>query len=187
MQGWKFWPDPPKGPVDDAYVQRRWIRPYRIGPVRLVFGIMLAVVTLYPSMIAVLIGLSGRGGQIWARLVWLVLSLAVVALAATAVGRCFTAGVYVNDFGIKVVRLWRTVPVAWPNVVDVVQVSGGSPLLGISLMPVPAHAVWITTADGNSYRTPITSVSPDFLGRSEAFAAGATALEQWYRDARKRA
>ncbi len=42
--GWKFWPEKEPGPVDDAYVQVQWVRPYRPGPLRLRRHVLIAVV-----------------------------------------------------------------------------------------------------------------------------------------------
>jgi len=38
---YRFWPERKQGPVDDAYVQSRWVRPYRPGAIRVAASLLV--------------------------------------------------------------------------------------------------------------------------------------------------
>ena len=98
-------------------------------------------------------------------------------------GRLFAAGVYVNDFGLRVVTISSMRTWTWEQIADVSTAPGKAAFLGIKFVPVRANVVYATTVDLDRDPTPVTSVSLDFLGRTEAFDAAALAIERWWRDA----
>lgn len=180
--GWRFWPAPREHPVGAAYRQVRWVRPYRPGFPRVAAVAVLALVVSQLAVLAVLL-LVTPGAPLAGRLL-----LGGVALSATVgmgmlLGRTFASGIYVNDAGLRLVTVRRTLTADWAEVVDVSDVAGRQGLLGVPLVPVPGRAVVVTVRDLGPVRTPLTSVGPDFLGRAEAYAMAAGAVERWWRDA----
>ena len=180
--GWKFWPDRPPGPVDDAYHQVTWIRPYRPGFPRVAVVVLLALVISYFAAGAVLVVLAPSLPLVERGAVALVVG-PVVAGLAILVGRLFASGVYVNDYGLRMVTVRRTLTSSWGEVVDVSDVRSSAGLLGWPAPRVPADSVVVTLRDLGPISTPVTSVGADFLGRREAYDMAAGAVERWWRDA----
>jgi hypothetical protein len=180
--GWKLWPDRPKGPVGSDYQQVDWIRPYRPGYLRVFASAVGLVVFFIPFLMSIIVFLASTGSLIARFLVSL--SLALIATGfLILVGRLFAAGVYVNDFGLRVVTITSMRTWMWDQIADVSTAPGKAPCLGINVVPVRANVVYATTVELGPHPTPVTSVSLDFLGRAEAFDAAALAIERWWRDA----
>ena len=180
--GWKLWPDRPRGPVGSDYRQVEWMRPYRPGYLRVLASGIGMVIFFLPFLSSLVVFLASTGPVIPRLLVSL--SLALIATGCLIlVGRLFAAGIYVTDFGVRIVTMTKMLSWQWDQVADVSTTSAKAPLLGVPLLPVTADAVFITTADAGPIRTPVTSKSLDFLGRTEAFDAAALAVERWWRDA----
>ncbi|MFZ0325368.1 MAG: hypothetical protein WAN48_14710 [Actinomycetes bacterium] len=180
--GWKLWPDQPQGPVDDAFRQVPWVRPYRPGFPRVAFVVACAVLAFYPLSMGMLLALS-PAVPVTARLVFLVGVVLPMVGVLIALGRGFASGVYVNDAGLRVVLLQRTVVAPWSDVVDVSVVRSRARGVGIPFVVVPAEVVVVTLRDTGPFRTSLTSVGPDFVGRAESFAIASGAVERWWRDA----
>jgi hypothetical protein len=171
--GWKLWPERRKGPVDDAYRQVAWIRPYRPGPVRIAISLVGVLITTPPSLLAVSALFSA--GPVLDRLIVATAFGLITAGLMIAVTRFFAVGVYVNDAGVRIMTL-RTVAVfPWRLVTDVS--TTGSPATG------DGSRVIITVRDVGPISTPVHRHSPDFLGRPESFAMASLAIERWWRDA----
>ncbi|MEO8329878.1 MAG: PH domain-containing protein [Candidatus Nanopelagicales bacterium] len=182
FSGWRLQPDASPGPLDAAFSQRALIRPYRPGPLRHLASAVGVIVVLIPMYSAIIV-LFNPENQLFIRLIT-ALSLGLIACGlGTLVGRLFATGVYVNDSGLRVVTMRRMVSVPWSRVVDVSTTAARLPLLGFPAVRSVGNAVFVTTRDGGPIRTPVTSRSMDFLGRSEAFDAAALAVERWWRDA----
>lgn len=180
--GWKLWPDPPSGPVGAAFRQHAWIRPYRPGPFRILatgVGALLVLVPGYSSAIA----LFSTGVPLLPRLA-ATAALALIAVGlAIVVARFFAAGVYVNDSGIRIVSMRGMLSWSWAEVADVSNTSARVALLGLPGLRVPGRRMVVTSRDHGPLATGLTSRSPDFLGRVEAYDMAALALERWWRDA----
>jgi hypothetical protein len=180
--GWKFWPDSPKGPVDDAFRQVAWVRPYRVGFPRVAAVVLLGLLVSYVASGGVLV-LFSPGPPLLERGLFALVMLPVAVGLGVLVGRLFASGVYVNDEGLRLVTARRTLTARWPEVVDVSDVEGGVGLLGLPAPRLPGRVVVVTLRDLGPVRTPLTSAGPDFLGRAEAYAMAAGAVERWWRDA----
>lgn len=180
--GWKFWPDRPKGPVDDAYRQIRWVLPYRPGFPRVAFTLGVGLLASYPLAVAVVVA-YGPGVQLTSRVLFLLIVVLPFIGLMLALGRGFTTGVYVNDAGMRVVTVRRTLVASWAEVVDVSTVDARTRWAGLPFVKVPGEVVVVTLRDVGPFSTPITSIGPDFLGRAEAFDMAAGAVERWWRDA----
>ena len=180
--GWRLWPDRPKGPVGSDYRQVEWIRPYRPGYLRVLASGVGLVVFFLPFLMSLVVFLASTG-PILPRL-FVSISLALVATGLLIlVGRLFAAGVYVNDFGLRIVTISSMRTWKWEQIADVSTAPGKAAFLGVGLAHVRAQIVYATTADSGPRPTPVTSVNLDFLGRAEAFDAAALAIERWWRDA----
>ena len=178
---WFTRPPDPDRPLDDRFVQHRWTRLYRVGPWRaLAVGLLALPLVLLTA--AVTLAVTSATG--WAlRVLVLVVGLAVLAAAFTAVARVLTTGVYVNDHGVRVAGLRRLTTLSWDEVVYVRRLHGTARPLG--LLPArEADLVVLVRRGGDDVVTPVTSVSADFLARPEAFDIASLALERWWHDSR---
>ncbi len=179
--GWKFWPEKPPGPVDDAFVQKNWVRPYRPGPFRVAMALLVFAVTVYATfagVIAVLTTPTGLG-----RLIAAVITVVIAGSLALLGSRLMATGVWVNDFGVRIYGLVRTERIPWSAIADVRRVSGGARLLGSPLRS-SGNTVWIVLLDGSDRETPVASRGPDFFGRHEAYDMAAGAVERWFEETR---
>jgi hypothetical protein len=179
--GWKFWPDTPKGPVDDAYRQIAWIRPYRPGFPRVAATVVLSLFVGYFGSVA-LLGVLAATVPLAERILVALVVLPVTFGVGVLVARLFASGVYVNDYGLRIVTPWRTLTTRWPEVVDVSDSEQRVGLLGWPLPRLPGHVVVVTLRDLGPIRTQLTSRGADFLGRAEAYEMAASAVERWWRD-----
>jgi hypothetical protein len=173
FSGWKFWPDRPQGPVDDAYRQVKWIRPYRPGPIRIAISLAGVLFTTAPSFLT--IGALLSPGPVVDRLIVATAFGLITAGLMIAITRFFAVGVYVNDAGVRIMTLRTVVVYPWRLVADVS--TTGNPADG------QGGRVIITVRDVGPLATPVHRSSPDFLGRPEAFAMASLAIERWWRDA----
>jgi hypothetical protein len=180
--GWKFWPDRPQGPVGDAYRQVSWIRPYRPGFPRVAIVLGLALLLAYFAAGALLVLLAPGLPLLERAGVTLVVVPVVVGLSVL-VGRLFASGIYVNDYGLRLVTVRRTLTTRWNEVVDVSDVRARAGILGWPVPRVPADSVVVTLRDLGPIQTPVSSVGADFVGRREAYDMAAGAVERWWRDA----
>jgi hypothetical protein len=183
FSGWKLWPDAPKGPVDHAYRQRAWIRPYSPGLPRLMvsaFGVLVFMLPMYSAIIILL----SPGTPLVQRLL-ITASFALIAFGvATFVGRIYATGVYVNDFGLRLITVRGMLSLPWSEVVDVSSAAGRVKVLGLPLLRFNGELVVVTTRDGGPMSAPLTSRGLDFFGRREGYATAALAIERWWRDTR---
>jgi hypothetical protein len=173
VQGWKFWPDRPKGPVDEAYVQHRFVRPYGPGPLRWVIAIAGAAVTAFTAFAALL--LVYTSSNLVDLLVSGVLALAVVLAVGTLTARFGMAGVWVNDAGVRAVTVLRSRTWAWRQVADVRLAASRT---------TGRRTLLLVLTDGSDVTLPLVEHGLDFLGRAEAFDIATTAVERWWRGSR---
>lgn len=175
-------PDPHR-PLDLDYVQSRWVRLYRPGPWRvavLVPGVLLLAFATTVFMVA---ALSVRGHLV-NRLTVVLVGAAVLALLGLLVTRFTTAGVYVNDGGVKVLGILRSRVLPWRSVVDVRRVPGRQPVLGLPGLTRDGERVQLVLRDGSDLPTPIATLTADFAGRAEAYDIAALALDRWWQAGR---
>lgn len=175
-------PDPNR-PLDDDYVQRKWVRLYRPGPWRTAVIVPTVLVLAFLTAVAMVAALSVPG-SLAGRAFGLLVMAAFVAVLGTITARVMTVGVYVNDAAIRLLTLRSTRVVPWSRVVDVRRVPGPQPLLGMPWLPRHGERVLLVLADGSDLPTPVTTMSPDFAGRAEAYDVSALALERWWHDSR---
>jgi hypothetical protein len=174
---YRFWPERKQGPVDEAYVQSRWVRPYRPGAIRVAASLLVLATLGLVLQVALLTTFRAPGAvdvvlRVVAALV-LLISLAVV------LSRCFLSGVWVTDEGVRVLRPLSTRVWSWRDIADVRSVAGPTRLLGTPIS-LRGHGVVLVLRDGTDVPTPVNDRSPDFLGRAEAYDMAATAVEGWY-------
>ena len=177
--GWKFWPEREPGPVDDAFVQARWVRPYRPGPARVLLTFLIGAVTVFTGFVGFLSVLAEPTP--WARLANLAITVVVSGSLAALGSRVLSVGVWVNDFGVRILGLVHSEELAWPKVADVRRVRAPARFLGSPLRR-GGDTVWLVLVDGTDRETPLSDVGPDFLGRAEAYDMAAGAVERWFEE-----
>jgi hypothetical protein len=185
VPAYRLWPDPDRepGPLDEAYRQTRWMRPYRPGPLRLAVCLAIIVVLLFATMVS-LIAAYGSASVVELGLRG-VIAAAVYGALVWAVFRAYLSGVWVTDDGVRIVRPMSTRAWPWRDIADVRSVPGSTRLLGTPVR-VDGHAVVLVLSDGSDVETPLTDRSGDFLGRPEAYDMAATAVEGWLEQHRRR-
>jgi hypothetical protein len=169
-------------PVDDDYVQERLVRVHRPGPWRTAFVVALALASAWAGLAAVV---ALTVAHTWpARIaVLIVVGLPVSALVFVT-ARVLAVGPYVNDRAFRQTRVLTLTEIDWPDIIDVRRVPGPVPLLGIG-PSVPGERVLLVLRDGSELATTVTTHSPDFLGRAEAYDVAALGVERWWHDSRK--
>ena len=183
FSGWKLWPDAQKGPVDHAYRQRAWIRPYSLGIPRLMVSAFGVLVFMLPMLSAIIVLFSPGSALLYRLLIAGCFALIAFGVA-TVVGRIYATGVYVNDFGLRIITVRGMLSFPWTGVVDVSSAAARVKVLGLPLLHANGDLVVVTTRDGGPTTTPLTSLGLDFLGRREGYETAALAVERWWRDTR---
>lgn len=162
-----------------AYRQDVWVRAYRPGPWRVALLIAAAGLGSYLALVAVVsLGTAGSPSR----------TAVVAAGAAVALGgwawlivRVLRVGLWVSDDGLREIRIGHAVTWPWADVHAVGLQPQPVRLLGLG--PSRAgHAVTVETSDAE-HPTVLTSLSPDFLGRAEAFDIAVSAVHNWARRA----
>lgn len=152
-----LWPDRAPTALDGDYVQQRMIRvPSRSALALVVLAVAsLLLVTLAGSAII------AAAGTNWLLVIPVALILATLTVLML---RAWTVGTYVNDAGIAVQRLLRTVSARWDDVAAVYEEGG---------------RVIVRTRAGRAFDTTIARRSLDILGRHEAFDMAKLQLQHW--------
>ena len=155
-------------PVDGDYVQSAYIRLHRPGPWRTALVVVLAatVARTFPAKLTVLAVAA--------------LPLMVLYLLTA---RILSVGVYANDRSLKQNRVRSAYEADWVDVVDVRRVVERVRVLGIGPR-TDGERVVVVMRDGDEIATTITSHSPDFDLRPEAFDQAALAVERWWEQSR---
>ncbi|MFI1258857.1 hypothetical protein ACH4U6_34445 [Streptomyces netropsis] len=147
----------------------RWRRAYRPGPWRVggsALVLLLASYVLFSALIIALAGsLPGAG-----------ICLAVAALMITIAVRLVRVGIWVSPQGLRQLRLVSGTTVAWSDVAAVRTVQQPVRWLGLP-RTVQGQALVVDLARGGSLPVVVTDRGGDFLGRPEAFAIAADAIE----------
>lgn len=152
-----LWPDRGPAAVDGDYVQERMIR----VPAR---GAATFTVLALASLLLVSVAASAIIAA--ASTSWLLVIPVSVILATLTVLmlRAWTVGTYVNDAGIAVQRLLRTVSARWDDVAAVYEEDA---------------RVIVRTRAGRAFETTIAKRSLDILGRNEAYDIARLQLQRW--------
>jgi hypothetical protein len=180
---YRFWPERPPGPVDDAYTQTRWLRPYRPGFVRVATSLLLLATLGLVLQVSLLT--TFRAPTTADTLVRLAITVVLLVVLGTVFSRCYLSGVWVTDHRVRVLRPLSTRSWAWSEIADVRSVAGPTRVLGTPFA-VAGHAVVLVLADGSDVVTPVCDRSPDFLGRPEAYDMAAGAVEGWFEASTRR-
>ena len=188
MQGrrppkYRFWPERATGPLDDAYVQTRWLRPYRPGPVRVLTS--LALLAVLAAVVQVALLTTFRAADTGTLAVRVLVTVLLAGALAVLFSRCYLSGLWVTDHQVRLLRPLSTSVWSWSELADVRSVAGPTRLLG-SPLAVRGQRVLLVLADGRDVNTPVTDRSPDFLGRPQAYSMAADAVEGWFRLGRDR-
>ncbi|MFV0127450.1 hypothetical protein ACLGI4_07020 [Streptomyces sp. HMX112] len=148
----------------------QWRRPYRPGPWRVgaaALVLLLASFMLLAALITAFAGaLPGALGCLGA---------AVVMIAGAL--RLLRMGAWVSRHGVRRVRLFRTVTVAWGQTSAVRTVQQPVRLLGLP-RTVQGQALVVVRRGGEQLAL-LTDHNADFLARVEAFDRAADAVEAW--------
>ncbi len=181
FEGWRPQPDRKKRPVDGAYRQVRWVRPYRPGPWRVLAFLVGCVAVMIPLLVGLLVLLASTSPLV-PRLIIAGCFCMISFGFGTLTGRVLSSGVYVNDDGLRLFTMRNTVTVPWSEVADVSGSRSRVCILGVPFLRADGEAVVVTTRDRGPTRTQVTSKGLDFLGRAQSYDAAALALERWWRD-----
>ncbi len=181
---YRFWPERAPGPVDDAYVQTRWMRPYRPGLVRILSSLVLLAALGLIVQVALLT--TFRAADPATLAVRIGVTVVLVGGLGLLFSRCYLSGLWVTDHKVRILRPLSTSVWTWSELADVRSVAGPTRMLG-SPVAVPGHRVLLVLLDGRDVDTPVTDRSPDFLGRPQAYAMAADAVEGWFDLGRRRA
>ena len=173
----------PPGPVDDAYAQTRWLRPYRPGVVRVATSLLLLATLGLVLQVSLLT--TFRAPTTADTLVRLAITVVLLVVLGTVFSRCYLAGVWVTDHRVRVLRPLSTRSWAWSEIADVRSVAGPTRVLGTPLA-LPGHAVVLVLADGFRRRHPGVRPVAGLLGRPEAYDMAAGAVEGWFEAATRR-
>ncbi len=178
--GWVWFPRREyHGPLDANYVQHKWLRLYHPGPVRVLVTGLCALATMLIAAISITLATQSRG-LLAIGAVGLV-SLAMLWGAATFTIRVLSGGVYVTDFGVRLLTLRSARVIPWVEIVDVRRVAESRRPLGL-LPKRAAQSVLMVTKTGDDLDSHVNTVNADFLGRPEAYDIAALSLERWWRD-----
>jgi hypothetical protein len=118
-----------------------------------------------------------------AKLVVLAVAALPLMLLFWITARVLSVGVYANDRSLKQNFVRTAVECDWDDVVDVRRVADRVRLLGIGPRS-DGERVLVILRDGDEVATSITTHSPDFFLRAEAFDQAALAVERWWEHAR---
>jgi hypothetical protein len=168
-------------PVDGDYVQTAYVRLHRPGPWRTALFVVLAFTAAWGSLAVVLAVTVAR--TLPAKLVVLAVAALPLMLLFWITARVLSVGVYANDRSLKQNFVRTAVECDWDDVVDVRRVADRVRLLGIGPRS-DGERVLVILRDGDEVATSITTHSPDFFLRAEAFDQAALAVERWWEHAR---
>ncbi|MFC6237946.1 hypothetical protein [Longivirga aurantiaca] len=168
-------------PVDGDYVQSAYIRLHRPGPWRTALVVVLAFTTAWASLAVVLAVTVARTFP--AKLTVLAVAALPLMVLYLLTARILSVGVYANDRSLKQNRVRSAYECDWVDVVDVRRVVERVRVLGLGPRADGERMV-VVMRDGDEIATTITTHSPDFFLRSEAFDQAALAVERWWQQGR---
>ncbi len=164
-------------PVDAAYVQTAYVRLHRPGPWRTALFVVLAFTAAWGSLAVVLAVTVAR--TLPAKLVVLAVAALPLMFLFWISARVLSVGVYANDRSLKQNFVRTAVECDWGDVADVRRVPDRVRLLGLGPR-ADGERVFVILRDGDEIATSITTHSPDFLLRPEAFDQAALVVERWW-------
>lgn len=108
-----LWPDPPAEPVDAMAHQTRFLRVSGRGHLRIAMLLVASVATFAVAFLgSVIVGAHRSTTDL------LLLILAVLPLAA-GTARGWQVGTYVNDGGIRIIRMLTTTTIPWVGIASI--------------------------------------------------------------------
>lgn len=164
-----------------------WMRPLRTSPDQVqfirvghrgvirVFGLIagtLAVAAFSSISIAYLFSVRN--------LVQSVLLAALIATISVIIFRAWTIGTYVNDHGIKIIRISTTVVIPWSSIQGIETVSTRWTIAGVPLGLTTPRVV-IKKFDQSTEHTHIYIGSIDGIFSEESLAINESLLLRWWR------
>jgi hypothetical protein len=155
-------------PYEDPDRRRR---PYRPGPWRVGGAALLLLLASYVLFSAMIIALAGSVTAAG-------ICVGGAALVIACAVRLVRAGVWIDEEGLRLTGLFSATTVRWSQVAAVRTAQQPVRWLGLP-RSVQGQAVLIELTEGGSSRVAFTDHSADFLGRPEAFAMAADAIESW--------
>lgn len=153
-----LWPDAPQGPVDDQARQVRYLRVSGRGPLRMVLLVALSLLTFGLGLVGILVV------SVSPTIPALAVVIVALAILVPFLARCWQVGTYVNDHGVRIIWLWRTIQLPWSSVTSIDSDSRG---------------VTLQTRSG-AISTHIASRGMDYLGRPEVYVISRDRLTNWW-------
>ncbi|AXG80623.1 hypothetical protein [Streptomyces paludis] len=154
-------------PFDD---HDHWRRPYRPGPWRVVASALLLLLASFVLLATVIIAAAGT-------LPGAAACFAVAGVTILIALRMLRMGTWVSRHGVRRVRLFMTVTVAWDRAVGVRTVQQPVRWLGLP-RTVQGQALVVVRRQGEPLAL-LTDHNADFLSRGEAFERAADTVEAW--------
>ncbi|MEU4213665.1 hypothetical protein AB0F13_27410 [Streptomyces sp. NPDC026206] len=168
---------PAHGEPEDAYESRhRWRRPYHPGALRVGGAAVVLLLAGYVLLCALVIALAGA-------LLGAGVCLAVGALLITLAVRLVRTGIWVSPQGLRQSRLLSGTTLPWSDVAAVRTVQQPVRLLGLP-RTVQGQVLVVERTQGGPLPAVLTDHGADFLGRPQAFAMAADAVEDWVAELR---
>jgi uncharacterized membrane protein (DUF485 family) len=174
-------PDPHR-PLDGKYVQIKWVRLHRMGPLRAATLVVLVMMTSWVALTSLIVATVPP--TLLGRVIGLVIAVAIVCAFGWFVVRIALAGVYVNDRAVRLLSLRGNTIITWDQVIDVRRVPGPQPVLGLRGVWRAGERVQLVLTDGDDVATPLSTASVDLIGRAETYDVAALALEDWWQKSR---
>lgn len=153
-----LWPDTPSGPVDDQARQTRFVRVTPRGPLRILVLIILTLTSFSVAFLGSLVAGTAR-----TPLALLAVVLAVLPLVAVT-ARGWQVGTFVNDGGVRIIRMFTTISIPWSAVLA---------------LDEDSRAVRIVTTE-RLYPTHIRRDGCDHITSTESYDMARDRLTNWW-------
>ncbi|MCC3774970.1 PH domain-containing protein [Streptomyces sp. UNOB3_S3] len=156
---------------EDLYEDhRRWRRPYHPGPLRVGSAALLLLLAAYLLVSGVIIAAAGAlpGAGV---------CFAIAAVLITVAVRTVRTGIWVSPQGLRQRRVLRGVTLPWAEVAEVRTVQQPVRVVGTP-RTAQGQALVVRRTDGTALPVLVTDRSADFVGRPQAFAMAADAVEE---------
>jgi hypothetical protein len=166
---WFLWPDN----SNDSDQQIRFIRVVQRGIIRLTLLTMLTLALIAISAITLDYLLTVRS------LLSSLLLSAFIATLAVLTFRSWMLGTFVNDFGVKIVKIFSTRGFRW-DVIDSLEPGPVEWRLGPIRIGIHTACVVVVLNDARRYRTHIYLGSVDGIFSQEKFDTAFSLMRRWF-------
>jgi len=167
---WFLWPDN----SNDSDQQIRFIRVVQRGIIRLILLTMLTLALMAISAITFDYLLTARD------LLSSLLLSAFIATLAVLTFRAWMLGTFVNDFGVKIVKIFSTRGFRWDGI-DSLEPRPVEWRLGPIRLGIRTACVVVVLNDERRYRTHIYLGSVDGIFSQEKFDTAFSLMSRWFR------